>query len=57
VPGEWCRAEADNGPFYEEDEVDDFGTLVTFLHTPPGQQTVTVVCETSGAVAQAVTVT
>jgi len=56
VPWEWCRADADNTPFYVEDLVDESGNLVLILRTPPGQQTVTVVCDSSGAVAQTVTV-
>ncbi|TQC42014.1 hypothetical protein EEB14_51260 [Rhodococcus sp. WS4] len=59
VPGEKCVATTDsNPPESREGVANEAGSLyLSFGGLPPGEPTVTVVCDSSGAVAQSVTVT
>ncbi|EID79237.1 MULTISPECIES: hypothetical protein [Rhodococcus] len=58
APGETCVATTDaNEALFLDGVVDDTGSLTLYFGTPPGEQTVTVVCDSSGAVAATVTVT
>ncbi|MDV6244528.1 hypothetical protein [Rhodococcus opacus] len=58
APGETCIATTDaNEALFLDGVVDGTGSLTLYFGTPPGDQTVTVVCDSSGAVAQSITVT
>ena len=58
APGETCMATNDaNEALFLDGVVDHTGSLTLYFGTPPGDHTVTVVCDSSGVVAQSVTVT